>query len=150
MRLKLRPAAWGREGEPMSLAIVTTLAAGLPPEVAVDVSVVDSDTVFPARTGRALANLLLLAADNLPGGGTIVLAGTANDLFVRISGTGASWLSELPLCLANRTDDQTALGKAATWQMALTILFANAASIRLSVLLSSTRQTQPAILRLGG
>jgi hypothetical protein len=149
-RLKLRQAAWGPEGESMSLATVQTLAAGLPAGVAVDLSAVDDDAVFPAHSGRILANLLLLAADSLPGGGTIVLAGRAEDLFVQISGPGASWPLELPLCFANRTDAQTALGNAATWQMALTALFANAASIRLSVLLSSTTQAQPAILRLDG
>lgn len=149
-RLKLRQAAWGPEGEPMSLDTIQCLACGLQADVTVDFSALGRGTVFPASTGRVLLNVLMLAADSLPEGGSIVLAGAADDLFVQIAGPGAGWPFELTLCIANQTAARAALTNARTWQMALTALFALAASIRFSVLLSPTARTDPAILRLGG
>jgi hypothetical protein len=149
-RLNLRRAAWDSEGETVSPARIQLLARGLPPNVAVDVSALDAGAVFPSSSGRIVLNLLLLAADSLPGGGTIVMAGTPGDLFVRIAGPRASWPAGLALCLADETEARSALTASRGLQMAMTALLAHAAGIRLSALLSPTTQNEPAILRLGG
>jgi hypothetical protein len=102
-RLALRGAAWGPEGEPLTLARMRSLARGLPRQVVVEASAVERDTVFAASAGRIVLNLLLLAADSLPSGGAVMLAGSANDLFVRIAGPAAAWPAGMALCLANET-----------------------------------------------
>jgi histidine phosphotransferase ChpT len=150
-RLALRAAAWGPEGEPLTLAGMQSLARGLPKQVVVEASALERGTVFAASAGRIVLNLLLLAADSLPNGGTILLAGSADDLFVRIAGpAAAAWPAGMALCLANKTEALDALNAWSAPQMALTALLAHAAGIRLSVLFSPTEQNGPAILRLGG
>jgi len=149
-RLALRRAAWGPEGEPLPLARMRSLARGLPDHIGVDASALAQGTVFTAPAGRIVMNLLLLAADSLPHGGTVMLAGSADDLFVRIAGPNAAWSPGMAVCLANETEARFALNQWQNPQMALTALLAHAAGIRLSVLLASAAQTEPAILRLGG
>ena len=150
VRLELRRAAWGPDGEPMSLAHIRHLARGLPDAVVIDVSALDQTAVFAAATGRIVLNLLLLAADSLPAGGTIVLAGEPDDLFVRITGQAASWPIGTAVCLVDETEARSALIDGRNLQMALTALLAHAAGIRLSVVMSPTARNKPAILRLGG
>jgi histidine phosphotransferase ChpT len=149
-RLELRRAAWGPDGDPMALARIQHLAAGLPEQVTVDVSALDQGTVFSASTGRIVLNLLLLAADSLPSGGTVVVAGEPDDLFVRIAGPAAAWSSGMAVCLSDETEARSALTDGRSLQMALTALLAHAAGIRLSVVLPPAARNEPAILRLGG
>jgi hypothetical protein len=149
-RLELRRAAWGPDGDPMSLTHVRHLARGLPEAIVVDVSALDHGALFPATTGRILLNLLLLAADSLPSGGTVVLAGEPDDLFVRISGPVAAWPTGTAVCLVDEAEARSALTDGRSLQMALTALLAHAAGIRLSVVMSPTARNKPAILRLGG
>jgi hypothetical protein len=47
--------------------------------------------VFAAANGRVILNLIVLACDCLPKGGTIVLIGEPDDLLIRIDGPGAAW-----------------------------------------------------------
>lgn len=149
-RLELRRAAWGPEGEPVSLARIQSLARGMPDRITVDASALGDGVVFPAATGRIVLNLLLLAADSLPSGGTVILAGAAGDLFIRIAGPAAAWPTGMAVCLSDETEARSALTEWRSLQMALTALFAHAAGIRLSVLLSPSTRNEPAILRLGG
>jgi histidine phosphotransferase ChpT len=149
-RLELHRAAWGPGSEPLSLARLQRLATGLPGRTAVDISALDQTTVFPSSTGRIILNLLLLAADSLPSGGTVTLAGAPHDLFVRIAGPAAAWPAGMAVCLANETEAQSTLIEGRSLQMALTALLAHAFGIRLSVVLAPTAQDRPAILRLGG
>jgi hypothetical protein len=123
---------------------------GLPQRVAVDISSLDPNTVFPTAIGRIVLNLLLLAADSLPSGGTVVLAGTPRDLFVRIAGPAAAWPTGISVCLADEMEARSALTEGRSLQMALTALLAHAAGIRLSVVLPPIGQNEAPILRLGG
>jgi histidine phosphotransferase ChpT len=148
--LELRRAAWGPVDVPISLTRIQRLASGLPDQVDVDVSALKSGTVFSASVGRVVLNLLLLAADSLPSGGTVVLAGEPDDLFVRIAGPTAAWPPGMAVCLADETEARSALTDGRSLQMALTALLARAAGTRLSVLLSPTARNEPSILRLGG
>jgi hypothetical protein len=149
-RLELRQAAWGPDGGPMPRARLQALAGGLPQRVAVDISALDPNTVFPPAIGRIVLNLLLLAADSLPSGGTVVLAGTPRDLLVRIAGPAAAWPIGFSVCLADEIEARSALTEGRSLQMALTALLAHAAAIRLSVVLPAIGQNEPPILRLGG
>jgi hypothetical protein len=149
-RLDLRRAAWVPDDEPVPLARIRSLARGMPERIAVDASALDHGTVFPAVAGRIVLNLLLLAADGLPLGGAVILAGTADDLFVKIAGPAAAWPNGMAVCLADETEARTALNERHSLQMAVTALLAHATGIRLSVLLSPTAQNEPAIIRLGG
>jgi histidine phosphotransferase ChpT len=148
-RLELRRTAWGPDGDPMPLTRVQRLAGGLPEQVTVDASALDQSAVFPAATGRIVLNLLLLAAESLPSGGTVVLAGDPADLFVRITGPAAAWPTGIAVCLSDETEARSALTERRSLQMALTALLAHAAGIRLSVLMSPTARNEPPILRLG-
>jgi histidine phosphotransferase ChpT len=149
-RLDLRRCAWGPDGDPMSLAHIRHLARGLPEQISVDMSAMDQNAVLPAATGRIVLNLLLLAADSLPSGGTVVVAGEPDDLFVRISGQAAAWPTGTAVCLLDEAEARSALTDGRSLQMALTALLAHAAGIRLSVVLSGSSRNKPAILRLGG
>ncbi|WP_428491009.1 histidine phosphotransferase family protein [Rhodopila sp.] len=153
-RLELRRAAWGPQagpdGEPLSLARLKRMAGGLPGRVGVDLSALRPDTVFPADDGRIVLNLLLLAADSLPFGGTIIVAGSADDLFIRLAGPSAAWPAGIAVCLADETEARSALTEQRSLQMALTALLGHAARVRLSLVLSPNVTNEPAILRLGG
>jgi histidine phosphotransferase ChpT len=148
-RLRLRRAAWGPEAGAVSPERIKLLAQGLPDRVRVDVSALGRGILLSAATGRIVLNLLLLAADSLPAGGVVVLAGAPDDLFVRISGPVAAWPAGLAQCLLNEAEARSALTEPQSLQMGLTALLAHVAGIRLSLLLSPTSQTEPAILRLG-
>jgi len=148
-QLRLWDAAWGPACHPVSLDQVTALARGLPGTVAVDVSALSPATVFPPPSGRIVLNLLLLAAESLPKGGTVVLAGAAGDLFIQINGPAAAWPTGLALCLANEAETQSALTDERNLQMALTALLAHAGGIRLSSVIPPNAPMEPPILRLG-
>ncbi len=148
-RLKLQRAAWSSSSEALALNEVAALAEGLPDHVKADFSALPAATVFPGSYGRIVLNLLLLAADSLPVEGRIILAGRADDLFIRITGPEAAWPAGTALCLANEAEAQSALTDGRNVQMALTALLAHAAGIRLSALLAPSAQPDPAILRLG-
>jgi hypothetical protein len=148
-QVDLLQSAWGPADRPVSLPHVAFLAHGLPDHIAIDLSALPPATVFPPPLGRVMLNILLLAADSLPAGGRVILAGTLEDLFVRIAGPAAAWPIGMALCLANEAEARSALVDGRNLQMALTILLANAADIRLSALLAPNTPSEPAILRLG-
>jgi hypothetical protein len=149
-QLQLRQAAWGPAADPVSLDQITGLAHGLPNHVGLDLSALHAATVFSPAPGRIVLNILLLAADSLPTGGQIILAGATDDLFVRIIGHAAAWPQGLALLLANEAEARNALSDGQSLQMAVTALFARAAGIRLSALFPPASASEPAILRLGG
>ena len=149
-QLRLRSMAWGLNDQTVSLVQIGGLAPGLPGHPVLDLSAMPPDTVFAPPTGRIVLNLLLLAADSLPAGGCVMLAGAAEDLFIRIAGPAAAWPMGLALCLTDERAALTALDDGRSLQMGLTAVLAHAANIPLSVLLPSGIASEPAILRLGG
>ncbi len=149
-QLRLRTMAWGLNDQAVSLVQMARLAPGLPGHPVLDLSAMPPDTVFAAPTGRIVLNLLLLAADSLPAGGCVMLAGAAEDLFIRIAGPAAAWPIGLALCLADEHAALTALDDGRSLQMGLTAVLAHAAHIPLSALLPSGVASEPAILRMGG
>ncbi len=149
-RSKLLRAAWGPDERPLSYDELLRLKAGLPAGVKLDPSGLATHSVFPPGVGRIVLNLLLLAADSLPSGGTVMLAGSADDLFLRIAGPAAAWPAGMAACVVDEAAARAAMAGDRGMQMPLTTLLAHASGIRLSFLLASSSQTTPPILRLGG
>ena len=147
---ELRQSAWGPGSRPMDRARIQSLATGLQGDIAVDFSALANRTEWSAPAGRIVLNLLLLAAGSLPAGGTIVLAGSADDLFVKIAGSGAAWPAGLARCLTDETEAIAALTGERNVQMAITALLARATGIRLSIVFAAADRHEPVILRLGG
>jgi hypothetical protein len=134
----------------LPLSRLISLARGLPEQISLNASALDPGTVFSATRGRIVLNLVLLAADSLPSGGTILLAGQTGDLFVRLVGAAAAWPPGLAVCIADEAEARAALTEGLSLQTALTALLAHASGIRLSVVMPPVAQNDPAILRLGG
>ena len=149
-RSKLLRAAWGPEESPLPYEEILLLAAGLPEGVIIEPSGLDAGCVFPPHTGRIVLNLLLLAAESLPSGGTVMLAGSADDLFLRIVGPACAWPAGMAACMVDEAAACAEMTGDSGAQMPLTTLLAHASGIRLSFLLTSSSQTTPPILRLGG
>jgi histidine phosphotransferase ChpT len=136
-RLRLMRAAWGPDIDPLTVPELTALV--LSPlaarRIAFETGPLPPGCVFPAPVARVLINLILLAADSLRKGGTVVLMGEPADLMVRIDGPEARW----PLGLANCMRDEAAAIAALTGvrsvQMPLTALLALSRRLRLSPVL---------------
>ena len=133
-RLRLLRAAWGPETDPVALAALVRLAA--PPlgarRIGLDVRVIGPDCVFPAPVARVLLNLMVLACDCLPKGGTIVLMGEPSDLLIRIDGPDAAWPAGFAACMGDEAAALEALADAHSAQMPLTALLAISRKLRLS------------------
>ena len=102
-RLKLLRAAWGPDGDEMDLATLRGFADSLlsSRRVQLDLTGLTAETVFPPPAARVILNLLLLAAESLPGGGTVSLSGTFPDgILTTISGPRAAWPAGLDGWLA--------------------------------------------------
>jgi len=138
-RLKLLRAAWSQDGDgldiPVLLAVTAHLAASR--KIQVDVAGLEPGTAFPPAAARLILNLLLLAAQSVPGGGDIALsaAGRGNVLLT-ISGPRAAW----PAGFAEWIVDETAAWEAAisdvrNFQAALTALLARDHGFRMSMLM---------------
>jgi histidine phosphotransferase ChpT len=138
-RLRLMRTAWGPEFEPLSLPALLRLVG--PPltarRVGLDCRALPPDRVFSPAVGRVVLNLIVLASDCLPKGGTIVLLGEPADLLLRIDGPGAAWPQGFAACMADVAAALAALTGSRAVQMALTALFAASGKLTLSPVLGS-------------
>ncbi|HVY18303.1 MAG TPA: histidine phosphotransferase family protein [Rhodopila sp.] len=144
----LRHAAWAPRSGALPLETVVSLAAGLPADVRLDTANLAPPATFAPGLGRVLLNLLLLGADSLPNGGTVALAGSAEDVFVRLAGAGAALPAGFAALLADDAAALTALQTETGLQGAFTVLLARREGLRLSLVMPPTRQPAPPILRL--
>jgi histidine phosphotransferase ChpT len=136
-RLRLMRTAWGPESDPITLSELVKLvtrAVGAR-RVTLDVDGLPAGCVFPPSTGRVVLNLIVLACDCLPRGGTIFLLGEPDDLLVRIVGPGAAWPPGFADCMRDEDAALAALTSALSVQMPLTALFAQTGGLRLSPVL---------------
>jgi hypothetical protein len=102
-----------------------------------DIEGLEPDTVFPPGAARMILNLLLLAAQSMPGGGDIALsaAGRGNVLLT-ISGPRAAWPVGLATWLVDETAAwETAVSDMRNLQAALTALLARDHGFRVSMLM---------------
>jgi hypothetical protein len=143
-------AAWGSDVAPSSLDDLMKLLPGLPDGVDVDLSGLPPGCTFPPQIGRIVLNVLLLAARSMPSGGDVLLAGSVDDLFLRMEGADAAWPAGMGACISDEKAAQAAITAGGSTLMALTALLAHASRVRLSFLLSPGAASGPPILRLGG
>ena len=133
-RLRLLRAAWTGETEPWSL---TALRALLLPalearRIVLDTGALPEACCFSPGFGRVALNVLLLAHDSLPRGGTITVSGAARDLVVRINGVGAAWPRGLMGLPRDVEAALVAVEDARGAQTPLTVLLALSRGVRLS------------------
>lgn len=141
-RIRLLRAAWAGPPEPLPAADLAALATGLPERVRLDLASLPPRAVLRPDMGRVALNVLLLAAQALPKGGTITLAQASQsqdqdgpDIWmIRPQGPQAAWPAGLAGLLADPAAAQAALRAASPREMQapLTVLVASAAGIRLS------------------
>lgn len=154
-RLRLARAAWGQVAAPMAVAEWRMLAQGLPHRgVRMELGGVDDTASFTPAAARLSLNVLLLAAEALPGGGVVDATGhPLQDMVVRIRGPRAAWPTGLAGMLADpcaavellRQYDTPATATRAL-QAPLTALIAHAAGLRVSMLLGPNTEMAPPLL----
>jgi histidine phosphotransferase ChpT len=138
-RLKLLRAAWGKDSEPADLAELRTFADSLfaSRRLRLDLLGMAEGTTFTPGAGRLLLNVLLLAAESLPGGGTVALSGSpTNAVLVTIAGPRAAWPAGFRAYLTDEADTWKDAITARHLQAPLTALIARSHGIRLSMLMS--------------
>jgi histidine phosphotransferase ChpT len=153
-RLKLFRAAWGQGAEELDTARLQEFAdsAFASRRLRLDLAGLEPDAIFPSEAARMVLNVLLLAAESMPGGGIVALAGSpASSLLVTISGPRAAW----PAGLGTWLVDEAAAWEAVTasarhLQGPLTVLIARSHGFRLSMLMpvgaDSSADTLPPLL----
>jgi histidine phosphotransferase ChpT len=136
-RLRLMRTAWGPAIEPMDLAALVKLVspALAARRIGLDARTLPAECVFPPPVGRVVLNLIVLACDCMPRGGTIVLMGGPEDLLVRITGPDAEWPPGFAGCMRDETAAIAALKGVRSVQMPITALFALSRGLRLSPVL---------------
>jgi histidine phosphotransferase ChpT len=138
-RLKLLRAAWGKDREPTDLTELRMFADGLfaNRRLRLDLIGMAEDAVFSPGVGRLLLNVLLLAAESLPGGGIVALSGSpANRVLVTIAGPRAAWPAGFGACLTDEPGAWEGAITARHLQAPLTALIARQHGFRLSMLMS--------------
>ena len=133
-RLRLMRAALAPETEALTLTALRALV--VPPfaarRIGLDMRSLPEEGTFSPGSGQVALNLILLAGDCLPKGGTIVLMGEPDDLFLRLDGPGAAWPPGLTACLRDEAASFAALTGVRSVQMPLTALLAVSRGLRLS------------------
>ncbi len=135
-RLALLRAAWTGDAGAMDVSDIRTLAAGLPNARRLRL---DFDAVAPAMLDAGMArmvlNLLLLAAESLPAGGSIGLSGDPGaQLLLRIEGRRAAWPAGFGPMLNDNAAAWAALDGPRNLQAPFTALVASRLGLRLSML----------------
>jgi histidine phosphotransferase ChpT len=136
-RLQCLRAAWGSNPGPLSIATATILAEGLSGagHLRIDFDGLSSDTEFEPEFGRALLGLMLLAADSLPAGGRIAVAGSPTDLVVRLDGPRAAWPPGFAECLRDDAALVSAWDRPRGLAIPMALLLARQAGAEVSLLL---------------
>jgi histidine phosphotransferase ChpT len=142
-RLKLLRAAWSQDGEDLDTERLRGFADSLSASrgVHLDLAGLKDNATFRPEAGRVVLNLLLLAAESLPGGGVVALSGSPDDsILVTISGARATWPKGLGLSLADDANAwETILANPRGLQAPLTALLARGYGFRLSMLMPAGR-----------
>jgi histidine phosphotransferase ChpT len=141
MRLKLLRAAWGQDAEELDLIRLQNFADSLfaSRRLRLDLGGLEPDSVFPPPAARMILNILLLAAESMPGGGFVALSGSpSSTMLVSISGPRAAWPAGFSACLTDETAAWAAVtADARLIQAPLTALIARENGYRLSMLMST-------------
>lgn len=152
LRLRLLRGAFAGGAEAMDIAALLSLAKALPSghRMRVDASAVAADVQFSPPAVRLMLNLFLLAAESLPAGGRLALAGhPARDIVAAIEGPQAAWPAGLASWLVDEEAAWLSVGDARTLVGPLLALIAREQGMRVSFLLpigSSPGRDLPALL----
>jgi hypothetical protein len=146
-RLILLRAAWGEAGEAQDAAALQRHALGLRRR---NLAIAWGDLLtarpFAAHDARVLLNVLILASEGLPRGGTIALARDGADgVIVMIDGPQAGWPKGLAGLIADPGAAHAALLASTPRQIQapLTVLLAHAGGQRMAILMSANAEQAP-------
>ena len=153
-RLRLLRAAWGGAAAPLRVEELRGLAEGLPQahRISLQLDRLVPSARFPPGAARLVLNLLLLAAESLPAGGTIALAGDPEaEVQVSILGLRAAWPAGLAAYLADEERAWAALGGDSSTalrglQAPVTALIARTCGVRLSMLMAREAEAAPPLV----
>ena len=153
-RLRLLRAAWGGNGAALGVDELRTMIDGaFGHRLRIDLSRLAKSGSFAPMAARVTLNVLLLAAESLPMGGVVEIAGDPNhDLIVTITGPRAAWPAGLAMMLADPAEARRCLRATAgalaarTLQAPLTAWIAHATGLRLTFLLANETESAPPLL----
>lgn len=153
-RLRLLRAAWGGGAAPLRVHELRGLAEGLPQahRISLQLDRLVPSARFPPGAARLVLNLLLLAAESLPAGGTIALAGDPEaQVQVSILGLRAAWPAGLASYLVDQQLAWLALDGDSSaalrgLQAPLTALVAHSCGLRLSMLMAREAEAAPPLV----
>jgi len=154
-RLALFRAAWGGAGARLRRAALRDLAGGLPNAARLSLELDDlaERPEFAPAAARVLLSALLLAAESLPGGGMLALAGDPGGVvLLTIAGPRAAWPVGLGAMLADADAAWAALGELSgpaglrVLPAPLLALLAQDAGVRAALLLAPAAEAAPPLL----
>nr|WP_283949460.1 histidine phosphotransferase family protein [Limobrevibacterium gyesilva] len=148
-------AAWGGATPPLGVSELAAMAEGLPQgrRVGVDLSGLDPALRLPPAAARLTLNVLMLAAESLPGGGVAALSSDPRgDVLATIAGPRAAWPAGFAAFLADEAQAWGALDATRDLEVSrglqapLTALIAHASGLRLSLLMAPAAEAAPPLL----
>ena len=153
-RIRLLRAAWGGPAPSLRVADLQALSEGLPQGKRVTVRLDDlvQSGEFRPNAARSMLNVLMLAAECLPAGGAVAVAGDPADaVVVSLIGSRAAWPAGLAGWMADEGQAWAAIGDQGSeasrgLQGPLTALIARAAGMRLGFLMAGKREGAPPII----
>jgi histidine phosphotransferase ChpT len=153
-RLALLRTAWGLPPARLTQAVLRDLAGGLPNASRLQVEFVNLEPgSFSPAAGPVVASALLLAAESLPGGGVLAVAGKPGGVVIlAIAGLRAAWPVGFGAMLAGKAAAQEAIdelaGAAGLRNLAgpMTALLAHEAGVRAALLLAAKAEQAPPLL----
>jgi len=151
-RLRLLRAAWGGSCMALRVPDLRSLVQGaFGAAVHLDLDGLDPAGAFSPDAARLVLNVMLLAAESLPGGGAVAVAGDpTDDVLIRISGPRAGWPPGLAGMLADRAHARISLrnnaGGPRALQAPLTAMIAHATGLRLAFLMAAQAEAAPPLV----
>ena len=153
-RLRLYRACWAEGAGPGSVAELAALALGLAHRrVRLDVAGLPGQARMRPEFGRVVLNVLLLAAEGMPRGGTVAIHGDPEaEVAVTLSGLGAAWPPGTAEAIANpgtglaRLRQQTLTQQPRALLAPLTALLAAREGLRLRLLMGPDGVQAPPLL----
>ena len=138
-RLRLMRTAWGPEIPAMTKTSFRVLIEEplQSRRVTLDMTHLADNRVFSPAAGRLQLNIILLAADCMPRGGTITLYGQPDGVLTGIESPPnmppAAWPTELSDCINDPSAVLASLGSPRPVQLLLTVMLAASRNLPLSI-----------------
>jgi histidine phosphotransferase ChpT len=143
-RLRLLRAAWGDGMGGMHVPELIALLQGLPHgrKLRIDTAALEPNLAFAASGARLLLNVMMVAAESLPRGGQLTLAGSpAGKIVLTIQGPGAAWPAGFAAYLTEESKAWDAITDARRLQAPLTALIAWSYAMPVAIMLPTGEET---------